>query len=155
MSRSHSPLQIREEELLKRSYRSVQVERGNYVQENTVISDNHLRIGHVGHGVVDWHTDFFFFFLFIHLLGCTGSQLQHVESSFLTGDQTWALLGGESQPLAREVPMLIVLRTINLQFQGQFVPISLRPVLGSTSGGSAYVMTAIWPSYIKSAYSTW
>ena len=38
------------------------MERGNYVQENTVISDNHLRIGHVGHGVVDWHTDFFFFF---------------------------------------------------------------------------------------------
>ena len=37
------------------------MERGNYVQENTVISDNHLRIGHVGHGVVDWHTDFFFF----------------------------------------------------------------------------------------------
>ena len=53
------------------------MERGNYVQENTVISDNHLRIGHVGHGVVDWHTDFFFFsysFIYWAVLGLSCSH---------------------------------------------------------------------------------
>ena len=38
---------------------------------------------------------------------------------------------------------LIVLSTINLQFQGRFVPISLRPVLRIVA---AYVMATVWSS---------
>ena len=37
----------------------------------------------------------------------------------------------------------IVLSTINLQFQGQFVSISLRPVLGIVA---AYIMATVWSS---------
>ena len=36
--------------------------------------------------------------------------------------------------------LLIVLSTVNLQFQGWFVSISLRPVLGIVQDGAAYVM---------------
>ena len=39
--------------------------------------------------------------------------------------------------------ILIVLGTLNLQFQGWFVPISLRPVLGIVA---AYVMATVWSS---------
>ena len=39
--------------------------------------------------------------------------------------------------------ILIVLSTFNLQLQGQFVPISLRPVLGIVT---AYVIAAFWSS---------
>ena len=39
--------------------------------------------------------------------------------------------------------ILIVLSTVSLQFQGQFVPISLRPVLGVVA---AYVMATVWSS---------
>ena len=39
--------------------------------------------------------------------------------------------------------ILIVLTTVNLQFQGQFIPISLRPVLGIVA---AYVMATVWSS---------
>ena len=40
--------------------------------------------------------------------------------------------------------ILIVLSTVNnLQFQGRFVPISLRPILGIVA---AYVMTTVWSS---------
>ena len=38
---------------------------------------------------------------------------------------------------------LIVLSTVNLQFQGQFVPISLRPALGILA---ACVMATVWSS---------
>ena len=37
----------------------------------------------------------------------------------------------------------MVLSTVSLQFQGRFVPISLRPVLGIVA---AYVMTVVWSS---------
>ena len=40
----------------------------------------------------------------------------------------------------------IVSNTVNLQFQGQFVPISLKPVLGIVQGGVAYVMDIVWSS---------
>lgn len=36
---------------------------------------------------------------------------------------------------------LIVLSTVNFQFQGQFIPISLRPFLRI---GVAYVMATVW-----------
>ena len=39
--------------------------------------------------------------------------------------------------------LLIVLSTVNLQFKGQFVPISLRPVLGIVA---AYVMATVCSS---------
>ena len=39
--------------------------------------------------------------------------------------------------------ILIVLRRVSLQFQGQFVPIPLRPVLGTVV---AYVMATVWSS---------
>ena len=39
--------------------------------------------------------------------------------------------------------ILIVLGAVNLQFQGLFVPISLRPNLGIVA---AYVMAAVWSS---------
>ena len=39
--------------------------------------------------------------------------------------------------------ILIVLGTVNLQFQGWFVSISLRPVLGIAA---AYVMATVWSS---------
>ena len=39
--------------------------------------------------------------------------------------------------------ILTVLSTVNLQFQGQFVPISLRPVLRIVA---AYVMATAWSS---------
>ena len=39
--------------------------------------------------------------------------------------------------------ILIVSSTVNLQFQGLFVPISLRPVLGNVA---AYIMATIWLS---------
>ena len=39
----------------------------------------------------------FFFFNFIYLFGCSGSQLQHVGSSSLTRDQTWAPCAGSSE----------------------------------------------------------
>ena len=39
--------------------------------------------------------------------------------------------------------ILIVLSTVNLQFQGQFVPISLRPALRIVA---AYVMVTVWSS---------
>ena len=39
--------------------------------------------------------------------------------------------------------ILIVLSTVNLQFQGRFVPISLRSVLGIVA---AYVMATVWSS---------
>ena len=38
---------------------------------------------------------------------------------------------------------MLVLNIINLQFQGQLVPISLRPVLGIVA---AYVMATVWSS---------
>ena len=38
----------------------------------------------------------------------------------------------------------IVLGTVNLQFQGRFVSISLRPILGTVA---AYVMATAWSSY--------
>ena len=38
---------------------------------------------------------------------------------------------------------MIVLSTVSLQLQGQFVPISLRPVIRIMA---AYVMTAVWSS---------
>ena len=41
---------------------------------------------------------------------------------------------------------LIVLSTVNLQLQGQFVPISLRPVLGIVQDGAAYFMATVWSS---------
>ena len=41
---------------------------------------------------------------------------------------------------------MIVLSTIKLQFQGLFVPISLRPVLGIVA---AYVMAPVWSSRSK------
>ena len=34
---------------------------------------------------------------------------------------------------------MILLSTVNLRLQGQFVPISLRPVLGIVQDGAAYV----------------
>ena len=40
--------------------------------------------------------------------------------------------------------ILIVLGTVNLQFQGPFVLISLRPVLRIVA---AYVMSTVWSSY--------
>ena len=40
--------------------------------------------------------------------------------------------------------LLIVLSTVNLQFQGWFVSISLRPVLGIVQDGAAYVMPIVW-----------
>ena len=39
--------------------------------------------------------------------------------------------------------ILVVLGTVNLQFQGRFVPISLRPVLRIVA---AYVMAIVWSS---------
>ena len=39
--------------------------------------------------------------------------------------------------------ILIVLGTVNLQFQGRFVPISLRPVLRIVA---AYVLAKVWSS---------
>ena len=39
--------------------------------------------------------------------------------------------------------ILIVLSTVNLQFQGRFIPISLRPVLGIVA---ANVTATVWPS---------
>ena len=39
--------------------------------------------------------------------------------------------------------ILIVLSTVSLQFQGQFVPISLRPVFGIVA---TYVLAAAWSS---------
>ena len=42
--------------------------------------------------------------------------------------------------------ILIVLSTVNLQVQGWFVPISLRPVLGIMQDGAAYVMATVWSS---------
>ena len=39
--------------------------------------------------------------------------------------------------------IMIVLSIVNLQFQGQFVPKSLRPVLGIVA---AYVMATVWSS---------
>ena len=39
--------------------------------------------------------------------------------------------------------ILIVLSTVNLQFQGRFVPLSLRPVLGIVA---ACVMATVWSS---------
>ena len=38
-----------------------------------------------------------FFFFFLNLFGCTGSQLQHVGSSFLTGDGTWSFCIGSME----------------------------------------------------------
>ena len=37
--------------------------------------------------------------------------------------------------------ILIVLDTVNLQFQGPFIPISLMPVLGAVA---AYVIAMVW-----------
>ena len=39
--------------------------------------------------------------------------------------------------------LLIVLSTINLHFQGRFVPISLRPILGIMT---PYVVATVWSS---------
>ena len=39
--------------------------------------------------------------------------------------------------------ILVVLDTVSLQFQGQFVPVSLWPVLGTVA---AHVLGAIWSS---------
>ena len=39
--------------------------------------------------------------------------------------------------------ILVVLGTVNLQFQGPFVPISLSPVLGIVA---VYVMGTVWSS---------
>ena len=39
---------------------------------------------------------------------------------------------------------LIVLCPVDLQFQGQFVPISFRPVLGIVQDRVAYVMATGW-----------
>ena len=39
--------------------------------------------------------------------------------------------------------LLIVLSTVNLQFQGWFVSLSLRPVLGIVQDGAAYVMPIV------------
>ena len=41
---------------------------------------------------------------------------------------------------------LVVLSAVHLQFQGQFVPVSLRPVLGIVQDGAAYVMATVWSS---------
>ena len=40
--------------------------------------------------------------------------------------------------------ILIVLSTVNLQFQDQFVSISLRPVLGTVA---AHIMVTVWSSW--------
>ena len=40
--------------------------------------------------------------------------------------------------------ILIVLSTVNLQFQGQFVPVSLRPVLRTVA---VHVMVTVWSSH--------
>ena len=40
--------------------------------------------------------------------------------------------------------ILIVLDTVNLQFLGQFVPISLGPILRIVA---AYVVAKVWPSH--------
>ena len=40
--------------------------------------------------------------------------------------------------------ILIVLSTVSLQFQGQFVPVSLRPILRAVA---SYVMATAWSSY--------
>ena len=38
---------------------------------------------------------------------------------------------------------MIVLGTVNLQFQGPFAPISLRPILSTVA---AYVLSTVWSS---------
>ena len=48
--------------------------------------------------------------------------------------------------------ILVVLGTVNLQFQGHFVPISLRPVLGIVA---AYVMATVWFGHHIVNFSTW
>ena len=49
--------------------------------------------------------------------------------------------------------ILVVLGTVNLQFQGHFVPISLRPVLGIVA---AYVMATVWfGHHIVNFFSIW
>ena len=53
-----------------------------------------------------------FFLIFIYLFGCSGSQLQHVGSSSLTRDRTWAPCTGssESQPLDHQgIPRMMIL----------------------------------------------
>ena len=40
--------------------------------------------------------------------------------------------------------ILVVLSTVNLQFQHLSVPISLRPVLGTVA---AYIMATVWSSW--------
>ena len=64
-------------------------------------------------------TFFSFFFLnFIYLFGCSGSQLQHVGSSSLTRDRTWAPCTGssESQPLDHQgSPISITFCVISLE----------------------------------------
>ena len=49
----------------------------------------------------------FFFFYVVYLFGCSGSQLQHVGSSSLTRDQTWApCTQSLSHWTTREVPKM-------------------------------------------------
>ena len=44
--RTKSPLLIRGQEILKGNFKNTQVERGSYMQRNTVMSDSHLEIVH-------------------------------------------------------------------------------------------------------------
>ena len=62
----------------------------------------------------------------------------HAETtqSALTASLKWFICGLTSV-------ILIVLSTVTLQSRGQFVPISLRPILGIVA---AYVMTTVWLS---------
>ena len=49
--------------------------------------------------------------------------------------------------------ILVVFGTVNLQFQGHFVPMSSRPVLGIVA---AYVMAIVWfGRHVANFFSTW
>lgn len=45
-SKEPNPLLIRGQEILKGNFKNTQVERGGYMQRNTVMSDSHLEIVH-------------------------------------------------------------------------------------------------------------
>ena len=68
----------------------------------------------------------------------TGGRGLHVETAQSALTVILKLVIGD---LTRVI--LIVLSTVNLQFQGQFVPISLRQILRIVA---AYVMATIWSS---------